>query len=57
MFYSIVPESARWLYSQGKSGKADYLMHKMAKFNGVTLPDKLEITVQVRQTLCILHIY
>ena len=42
-----MPESPRWLYTQNKPEQAEVIVRKMAKVNGVTLPDKIDIEVKV----------
>ncbi|KAG5851021.1 hypothetical protein ANANG_G00088590 [Anguilla anguilla] len=41
VYYWILPESARWLLTQGKQEKARALIQKAAKVNKRTVPEKL----------------
>ncbi len=47
MHFSILPESPRWLYTQGRNDEADEIVKKMARVNKVDLPEKLNIVVKV----------
>ncbi len=47
IYYSVLPESPRWLYTQGRNEEADEIVQKMARVNKVDLPEKLNIVVKV----------
>lgn len=47
LFYSVIPESPRWLYTNNKHEQADVIVRKMAKVNKVELPEKLDVVVKV----------
>ena len=48
LYCSIIPESPRWLYSRNKHERADAIVRRMAKFNKVDLPDKIDVELKVR---------
>ncbi|CAH1798690.1 unnamed protein product [Owenia fusiformis] len=50
IFIFVLSESARWLYVMGKKEKGDSVVHKMAKWNKVTLPDPLKVEVQDKKS-------
>ncbi|XP_071501242.1 organic cation transporter protein-like [Diadema antillarum] len=39
IFLPFIPESARWLISQGKTERAEKIIHRVAKINKAKLPD------------------
>lgn len=41
LFYRIMPESVRWLVSQGRRNDAIKIINKAAKVNGVEVPKHL----------------
>ena len=45
--YRFVPESPRWLYLKNRHEKADVIVKKIAKFNDVDIPEKLNVEVTV----------
>jgi len=46
LIFIILPESPRWLYTNKKREAGDAMVRKMAKYNKVELPDKMEVTVR-----------
>ena len=47
--YRLVPESPRWLVSKGRYEEAENIIRKIAKFNGKTLPSKLNLKENVHE--------
>ncbi|KAK3103224.1 hypothetical protein FSP39_017559 [Pinctada imbricata] len=45
-YWILIPESLRWLFSTGKSQKANELLLKIAKVNKVKLPENIIINLQ-----------
>ena len=39
-YFSLIPESARWLLQRGRTEEVTKILQKVAKVNGVTLPEK-----------------
>ena len=42
-FFPFMPESVRWLHSQGNNEKAMTLLKKAARFNGRSIPEGIEL--------------
>ena len=43
MFYSILPESPRWLLTKGKQKEIHRIIHRIANVNKRKLPEDLEV--------------
>ena len=41
IFHRLIPESARWLLSKGRTEEAEVVIQKAAKTNGVSLPENI----------------
>lgn len=48
LFCRIIPESPRWLISQGRFQEAEVIIQKAAKINGITAPDIILDPSEVR---------
>ena len=48
LFYSLMPESPRWLVQKGRQQEAFAILQKMAKWNRRPIPQVTELTVKVR---------
>ena len=42
-FFPFMPESVRWLHSQGKSGRAMQILQNAARYNGKSIPEKTDL--------------
>lgn len=43
LLFPFVPETPYWLVQQGDVAAADTVLHKMARVNGVTLPEVAQL--------------
>lgn len=48
LFCRVIPESPRWLISQGRFQEAEDIIRKAAKMNGVAAPDVILDPSEVR---------
>ncbi|XP_033625384.1 organic cation transporter protein-like [Asterias rubens] len=49
LLFLFLPESPRWLISKNKLPQAEKITHKIAKYNGVKVPDKLIVNQDTPQ--------